>query len=209
MLPLIQTLEERLSGELPGWAAQRRAAPPNRAPNPTTPPPDARFASVLIALYPFEERIHTGLILRPSYPGVHGGQVAFPGGKREPEDTDDIATALREAEEEVGLARHLSRVVGCLSPVYIPPSRYWVHPVVSVLDHRPAFVPDQHEVERVLELPLAQFTGPEVLRNAEFGQGEQRFETPAYHWNNFVIWGATAMMISELMALLDDQHDRL
>jgi len=209
MEAFIQILEERLARELPGWTAQRKAAPPDRAPHPNIPPPDARFASVLIALYPIAERIHTGLILRPSYPGVHGGQVAFPGGKREPEDADDVETALREAEEEVGLSRSLPRIVGSLSPVYIPPSRYWVSPIVAVLDHRPQFVADQHEVERVLELPLAHLSQPEVLRNAEFGQGGQRFYSPAYHWDDFVIWGATAMMISELMTVIDDQLDRL
>jgi 8-oxo-dGTP pyrophosphatase MutT (NUDIX family) len=158
-------------------------------------------------LYPFERQLHTGLILRPQYPGVHSGQVAFPGGKREPEDLDDFATALREAEEEVGIPRILPRVLGSLSPVFIPPSRYWVSPIVAALDKRPLFVPDQHEVERVLEMPLAALRGENSLVNTEFSEGERTFNSPAFHWNNHRIWGATAMMISELLELIESDSD--
>ncbi len=138
---------------------------------------------------------------------MHSGQVAFPGGKREAEDIDDIATALREAEEEVGIPRDLPRIVGSLSPVYIPPSRYWVSPVLATLSERPVFVPDNHEVERVLEMPLSALKLENSLLETEFLEGEKRFSSPAYHWNNHRIWGATAMMISELIELIELDSD--
>ncbi|MEZ4679622.1 MAG: CoA pyrophosphatase [Caldilineaceae bacterium] len=114
--------------------------------------------------------IHLPLILRPTYEGVHSGQVAFPGGGWEEGDADIVATALREAEEEVGVNRHQIHVLGQLSPLYIYVSNHLVHPTVAWMDHRPHFAPDPHEVAMVLELPIAELLNPGNIRTEQWQQ---------------------------------------
>jgi 8-oxo-dGTP pyrophosphatase MutT (NUDIX family) len=147
---------------------------------------------------------HTRLVLmkRPTYPGVHSAQVSFPGGEREAFDADDLATALREVEEEIGFARQHLEVLGPSSPLYIPPSNFLVKPFLAVAESLPQLTLDPNEVADVLLPPLEVFVNAEAPDWTELTVMGQPRRVPGFSWNNEFIWGATAMMIAELRALL-------
>ena len=163
----------------------------------------ARKGAVLILLYPHEDKINTILTLRPSYDGVHSGQVSFPGGKLDPEDESLAAAALREAAEEVGLDRNEIKLIGNLSNLYIPPSNFLVSPFVGIMDKKPFLKKDDSEVEKIIEVPITYFLdesikGRKMITPREFVS----FETPYYDVEGHTVWGATAMMLSEMMELI-------
>ncbi|MFT6411681.1 MAG: 8-oxo-dGTP pyrophosphatase MutT (NUDIX family), partial [Flavobacteriales bacterium] len=107
---------------------------------------DYREGAVLMMLYPHEDKYFTSLIVRPEYDGVHSGQIAFPGGAKEEQDSDLMQTALRETEEEVGVHSSAIQIIGALSEIYIPPSNFLVQPYIGILSERPAFLRDEFEV---------------------------------------------------------------
>ena len=163
----------------------------------------ARKGAVLILLYPHEDKINTILTLRPSYEGVHSGQVSFPGGKLDPTDESLAAAALREAEEEVGLNRNDIKLIGNLSNLYIPPSNFLVSPFVGIMNKKPQLKKDDREVEKIIEVPITYFLdetirGRKTITPREFVS----FETPFYDVEGHTVWGATAMMLSEMMEIL-------
>lgn len=199
----IAHLQRDLQQPLPGPKAQFGMAPIPRPDGEidSPPRPDARQSSVLILLYPYEDTVYLPLILRPIYPGVHSGQVALPGGGREPGDADLIATALREAQEEVGVQPDEVQVLGKLSPLYVRPSNHMVLPVVGCCDHRPAFEIDPREVALLIEAPLIEFLEP-ANKHVEVWQLRDRVaDVPYFGVQQQVIWGATAMILGELLAL--------
>lgn len=160
--------------------------------------------AVLVLLYPHRDALQTVLILRPEYEGVHSGQVAFPGGRREPEDADLSVTALREAQEEVGLIPEQVEVIGTLSEVYIPPSNYIVRPYVAYSPERPDFIPDPREVARVLEYDVEHFLHEKAIKDERIRlAGGAQLKVGAFNHDGHVIWGATAMMLSEFRMLLN------
>lgn len=167
------------------------------------PPSDARESGVLLLLYPGESGINTVLILRPEYDGVHGGQVGFPGGKREEKDSDIIATALREANEEVGVREEKVQLLGQLTELYIPPSNIKVSPIVGFTEEPPRFVPDSREVAEIIEADINHFLREEYrgLMDIKTPLGIIR-NAPYFALHHYRIWGATAMMLSEFSALL-------
>ncbi len=164
-------------------------------------PADVRTAGVLILLYATEAGWTTALIERRADSRTHGGQIAFPGGRPEPEDGDLIGTALREAEEEVGVSRLAVEVLGALTEVFIPPSKSLVLPVVGWTKTLPTFIAQPSEVASILEVPLTQLTQPEIVYNRDVRvHTGQAIQAPAYHLESgHVIWGATAMMIAEFL----------
>ncbi|MBN2472610.1 MAG: CoA pyrophosphatase [Anaerolineae bacterium] len=168
------------------------------------PPPgaDYRQAGVLVLVYPRQGALTTLLMQRTDHPGVHAGQISFPGGAAEPGDADLTATALREACEEVGVCREQVTVLGQLSPVYIPPSRFYVLPVVAALPARPAFFPSPAEVAALLEISLADLFRPESKRRTTMPLGGAALRVPCYAIEEHVVWGATALMLAELEARL-------
>ena len=211
MTGLVDRLQRRLAGPLPGHdrflelSGYKR--PDLERARAMDPPP--RESAVLALLYPKEEVPHLLLMVRPTYDGVHSGQIAFPGGKREPGDVDLRHTALREFQEETGAATGEVRLLGSLSPVYIPPSRMLVTPYVG---HAPVigpWHPDPAEVARLLEVPLTLVLREDILkRRAQFIQVMGReVEIPYYDLLGEVVWGATAMMIAELRELLHDDAE--
>lgn len=172
----------------------RRDAPP--------PGEDARRAGVLVLCYPHQGQLTTLLIQRTADPGVHSGQVGFPGGSVEPGDRDLTATALREACEEVGVCGANLAILGQLNRVYIPPSRFLVTPVVAALSVRPAFRPNPAEVAGLLELPLVELLRPECKQVTQMHLAGIAFRVPYYDVSGQVVWGATALMLAELEARL-------
>lgn len=204
---LISRLEERLRRPLPGRAAQYQMAHAVRQDTPP-PPPDAREAGVLALLFPKAQDWHLTLILRQNNNpnDRHGGQVSFPGGKREQSDSDLQATALREAEEEVGVDRTAIQLLGALSELYIPVSNFRVQPYVGFVDHQPAFNPQPEEVQEILEVPFRQFLDKQTRRKKDLHLYPQLVlrDVPYFDVHDQTVWGATAMMISELVAVLQD-----
>lgn len=159
-------------------------------------------SSVFIILYYKEDILHTLFIRRPEYPGIHSGQMAFPGGRNEPEDLNDEATALRETEEETGILRAEMLVAGALTPLYIPPSNYRVYPFIGVTSPEPSFNPDPAEVAGIVEIPLCDFMNPDNIRLLPPAPEFHFLEVPAYVIRDTVIWGATAMITAELIAVI-------
>lgn len=163
-----------------------------------------RESAVLVLLHPAENTVRTTLIVRPHYEGVHSGQVAFPGGRREAGDKDMQATALRETEEEIGVPGRSVEVIGTLSTLYIPPSRSLVTPHVGWLAAPPTYTPDAHEVAEVFEVPLEELMDPAALgRTQRYIQiVDSHTSVPCFKLRGHEVWGATAMILWELRELL-------
>ncbi len=160
-------------------------------------------SSVMILLYPAEHQdTKTVFIQRPHYDGVHAGQISFPGGRIEPGDATSMDTALRETHEEIGVDPSKIEVIGQLTSLYIPPSNHLVDPFVGICLQPPKFIPDKKEVEHILEIPVKQFFRQSNIRNMPITLSDGRcMDTPCYHINGYTIWGATAMIVSEFLAV--------
>ncbi len=198
---LIKALQARLKEGLPGKLAQYRLIPESRHLFPDdedNPIP----AAVLILLYRNVEGIlETILIKRPSYIGHHSAQVSFPGGKAEETDMNLYQTALRESMEEVGVVPNLIINIGALSPLYIPVSRFLVHPFIGLALQMPEFVIDKSEVDYLIPASIKDLIHAEVhYRNLTIQSKE--FSTPYFNIKNEMVWGATAMIMSELIEVL-------
>jgi 8-oxo-dGTP pyrophosphatase MutT (NUDIX family) len=201
-------LDIDLQQPLPGQEAQFRMAPRPRpgAEFYDRPREDARRGGVLILLYPHGQSIYFPLILRPTYSGVHSGQVGLPGGGYEENDPDLVYTALRETHEEIGVPAEEVQVIGRLSPLYVYPSNYLVQPVVGWLDYRPTFHIDPNEVAMLIEAPLLDFLNPQNRLCEPWQLRDRMADVPFFRVQNQRIWGATAMMLSELLALPAMEH---
>ncbi len=210
MEQLVSWLKERLKQELPGKEAQERMTG-RVLPMPDEIPENARQGAVLVLLYPVDDMLSLLLIRRTSDGGAHSGQIAFPGGKAEHTDADLIATALREAQEEVGLLSCDVDIIGALSSLYIPVSNFNVHPFVGYTEARPDYILSAIEVESVLEIPIAELFHPErITKVVVTSPADKSFirKVPAYKLDDdTIIWGATAMMISELQMLLEEYEN--
>ncbi len=202
---LTARLSQRLNEPLPGFDAQIRMASKLRinASNFKFDTSKARIGAILIALYPDNGIVKTVLMKRPDYDGTHSGQVSFPGGKMEEEDGGVVEAALREAEEEVGIKIGDVNVIGQLTELYIPPSNFLVHPVVGILDSIPDLVPDQHEVEHILQPELDYLFREDIIDEKDILLNNGiKLRTPYIEVDGHTVWGATAMIISELKAVM-------
>jgi 8-oxo-dGTP pyrophosphatase MutT (NUDIX family) len=205
--PTLDDVRRALSRPLPGLDAQIKMAPqPRPGWNPNFAlPPDCREGGVLILLYP-RGQLHFVLTRRTETVRSHKGQIALPGGARE-EGESLVQTALRETCEELGVPPESIEVIGRLSALYTPPSNYCIHPFVAYRPSAPAFRPDPVEVAEVLEVPLALLLNPST-RKVEYWP-DPRFESPRrvpfFDVHGTVVWGATAMILSELATLLEDE----
>jgi len=200
----IQQLRAALQGPLPGRDAQFRMAHVGRRAYMEA-PEDARKAAVLILLFPQEGAWHVALMERSSHNpnDRHGGQISFPGGSFDPQDTSLLHTALREAHEEMGIAPSEVEVLGALTDLYIPVSNFHVFPFVACIRQTPVFVPQMEEVRTVLTAPFSFFADEESVQITELvlaGGGFVLKDVPCYLLDGHVIWGATAMIMSELTA---------
>lgn len=198
----IESIKKRLTEPLPGLNSQLKMATLRRQMKDgrLVIPEDVRKAGVLVLFYPFNGNINLVFIKRTEYPGVHSGQVSFPGGGSETGDIDIVATALREAEEEIGVARQAVVPVGTLTDLFIPPSNFLVTPVVGYTPDRPDFKPDPEEVDQILEVPLNTLLDKDTRQEKDIMIFPAiNLKVPCYYANGHVIWGATAMMLSELI----------
>ena len=204
---LSETLDKRLKQPLPGLEAQLIMASRKRLnfKFPSGIMSSARPSGVLLLLYPNNGEICFILMRRPDYTGVHSGQISLPGGKFEPGDRDLIATAVREAKEEVGIKPSTVKIIGTLTPLYIPPSNYIVTPAVGWAEQRPVFKADPREVDEMIEVKLADFLDDRHVQSKRiklFMGISANF--PCFYIDGNVIWGATAMMLSEFRVILKE-----
>jgi 8-oxo-dGTP pyrophosphatase MutT (NUDIX family) len=204
----IDQIRYRLTQPLPGRDAQLKMAFSRRAEelrlNPN-PPADARVACVTLLLWENNQDWHTVMIQRPANPhDRHGGQVSFPGGKQEKEDASLRHTAIRETHEELGVAPEQLEMLGQLTELYIPVSNFLVHPFVALLSGEPRFIPQPGEVESILTPSLDHFRQAENkgLKELVVGTGVLLKDVPCYMVEERAVWGATAMIMSEFLAVL-------
>ena len=193
-------LRASLRGPLPGFSAQSAMG---RTPREVRALPFDHHAAVLVLLYPHPDdpRPHVVLTLRSAQLRRHRGQVSFPGGVVEPGE-DLVAAALREAEEEVHVQPGQVEVLGMLTPLPMPHTGFVIHPCVAVARVRPDLRPCEQEVARVLEVPLAVLADPARVREEPRLFGEQVYQVPYFDVAGEKVWGATAMILAELLTVL-------
>ncbi len=197
-------LAERLAMPLPGSTVQVRFEPElsfgrHYAP----PPPNARQAAVMVLLYPEAGDWHLPLTVRPATMLDHAGQVSFPGGSVDPGETSEAA-ALRELEEELGVPRDQVRMLGRLSPLYVFASNFHVTPWVAVAERRPLWIPSPAEVAELLEPPLGYLRDRGRWGTHTRRVRELEFRAPHIEFGGHQIWGATCMMLAELLAVVEE-----
>lgn len=199
-------LQRALEAPLPGHAEFLALSgyPRPRAAEALQRDPAPRESAVLVLFFPRNGSTHTLLMRRPTYPGVHSGQVSFPGGKREPQDADLRDTATREFMEETGAIGTDIHVVGTLTQVYIPPSDLLVTPYVAHTNALAPLAPDPTEVAGLIEAPLELLLRDDILKRGPqpLYTGGMTREVPYFDVLGNQVWGATALMLAELRQLL-------
>jgi 8-oxo-dGTP pyrophosphatase MutT (NUDIX family) len=200
-------LENRLLRPLPGRTAQLKMSSLVRIQELMrfSPPDDVKQSSVLILLYPNAGKTGLVLMLRPEYSGVHSGQISFPGGKHEETDESLIYTALREAQEEIGIDPIKVQIIGQLTELYIPPSNFLVTPIVGYQISKPQFVAEPKEVASIIEIKLDDLLDEKnrQMKKMKLSLGFS-IKVPSYCIDGNIIWGATAMILSELKEIVSD-----
>jgi 8-oxo-dGTP pyrophosphatase MutT (NUDIX family) len=200
----IQGLRAALARPLPGLPAQMGMAP---HPRPGTerildPFLDCRRAAVLVLLYPgMDGELRLVLTRRTDRLESHSGQISFPGGSMDPGE-DAQSAAKREALEELGINPASFEVIGELSPLYIPPSGFCVYPVVAYAGQAPDFEPNEEEVAEVLEAPVEHLLRPATRCEETWDLRGAAVVVPYYAVGRHKVWGATAMMLCELLAVV-------
>jgi len=200
----VEHVRQALLKPLPGRDAQLKMS---TRPRPGDAPPfdESRFrdGAVLILLYPWEGELYLPLTKRAASVESHKGHISLPGGAREPAETL-IQTALRESSEEIGVKVAEESVLGALSVIYVPVSRYRVTPFVAAMEDAPDYRPDSGEVEEIIETPLQLFLDENNVSHEWQTHMNKRMLVPFYRLGRHKIWGATAMILSEFVELLSN-----
>ncbi len=199
----INILRDELKGKLPGEKAHLKMSPNVRftgliEPNKN----ETRESAVLILFYPKNNSLYIPFIQRPTYKGAHSGQISLPGGKVEQGELDFSHTALRETYEEIGVNTEDIEIIGQLSTIFIPNSNFNVSPYIGYINYTPDFKPDSYEVESIIEAPLSQMVNPKSIDFFEKNKNGIIIKAPFYNIYGHTIWGATAMIISELIEII-------
>jgi 8-oxo-dGTP pyrophosphatase MutT (NUDIX family) len=198
--------------DLPGEASHHKMAPIERLEELTKESlkkNKAKRAAVMALFYPNRDgETHLALILRKTYKGVHSAQVGFPGGKQELSDISAEHTALRETQEEIGVLQQDIIVLKKLTQIYIPPSNFFVEPFMGVCKTTPQFILQETEVEALIEVKISDFLDDNIYCTRRLSTSYATdIEVPAYILNTHVVWGATAMMLSEVRELLKQLYN--
>lgn len=201
----IELIKIELNKPLPGLEAQLNMSPSSRNQGimDLNNGEKSKNSGVLILLFPKNEITHIVFIKRANSGGPHSGQIGLPGGKYELIDKNLIDTALRETDEEVGVKQNDVSVLGQLTPLFIPVSNITVLPVVGSINYCPVFVKEVKEVEEVIEVPLHEFVHKENKFIKTFTIREFEIIAPCYSAQEHIIWGATAMIMSEFIEIVE------
>lgn len=198
----IKYIPKIVNQQLPALTAHAKMAPLERLP--TLDPEyykanNPRRSAVMMLFYPKNEQAHLILIKRNAYPGIHSSQISFPGGKAEPEDGSLAETAVRETFEEVGIAPDDIDVVMPFTEIYIPPSNFLVAPFLGLSLNEPVFKPNPDEVVEIIQLSLDVFLDDSIVIETDMQTSySQMIKVPAFKVDEHIVWGATAMILSEL-----------
>jgi 8-oxo-dGTP pyrophosphatase MutT (NUDIX family) len=172
---------------------------------------NSKKAAVIAALYEDDNKVRLILILRNTYNGVHSNQIGFPGGRVEDYDKTLFDTAIRETYEEIGVRVQKNELIRELHEIYIPPSNFNVYPFLVILNHPPSFVKDDKEVKEVITIDLesllnCKITQTQIPIPAKLNELniQNDVEVPAFKLADYNVWGATAMMLSEIRDLIND-----
>ncbi|MBL7968944.1 MAG: CoA pyrophosphatase [Prolixibacteraceae bacterium] len=199
-------LKHALLGELPGSNAHSKMLPPGRRLKQLEHElSSVKLSSVLVLLFPDKDKIYTCLTRRPSTMKYHPGQISFPGGKVEKDDASAEMAALREAQEEVGIDPSLIEILGKLSDFYLEISRFSIQPFLAWTDNRPEFTVNTDEVEELILFPVSDFVENEIIQETELQTMTGILPIKYFPYNGQVIWGATAMILAELMEIMRKQ----
>jgi 8-oxo-dGTP pyrophosphatase MutT (NUDIX family) len=203
----IELLKQKLAQSRPGIKSHLKMAPEHRADelmavrdkdfNP-------KLSAVLVILFHENERLKIVFIRRSEYVGIHSGQIAFPGGRYEESDADLRVTAIREVREEIGVPDDYLEILGSLSDLYVPPSNFLVRAYVAYAHQPPVYQKDDREVQEIIEFNLEDFYQKDIIGRKDFQAHNSLKVTnaPYYEINGVIIWGATAMMMAELLEIL-------
>lgn len=209
--PIISFLDALDEPNLPGVPAQNRMSPVKGS-DPYREVPDTyKEAGVLALIYPKDDILHMVYIKRSSRDkrDKHAGQIGFPGGQKEEVDTTMQDTALRETYEEIGVKTEDIRILTPLTQLYVGASNFLVHPYLGYIDYRPEFIPQLSEVDDIIEVPLSAFHQG-IKKERDFQVRNMRLKkVPYYDLDGHHLWGATAMITSEIVHLLEEAEDQL
>ena len=195
-------IEAVLKGELPGSRSHYKMLPPERVLKPA--PKDrtrVKQSSVLLLLFTDNEGLKVCLIKRPTYMKHHAGQIALPGGRIEANENAE-ETALRETHEEIGITADKIRILGKLSSFYVEVSRFQITPFVGWMDTKPEFILCPEEVEKAILFPIEAFKPPHTTIELKTLTGI--LKVPCVKYDDEIIWGATAMILSEFYDLINE-----
>ena len=198
----LKHLPKLIDADLPAFESHLKMAPLERLEslkNSNISDKNPRNAAVMMLFYPKNNNTHLVLIVRNSYEGVHSAQIAFPGGKYELDDENFAVTALRETHEEVGIQPDKIEIVKAFTELYIPPSNFMVYPFLGISKEELVFIPQPSEVANIIELPLSVFLDDALVVETILSTSyADNITIPAFKIDGHVVWGATAMMMSEL-----------
>lgn len=162
-----------------------------------------RFAAVNIVFYLKNEEWHFPLMVRTTNEkDKHSGQISFPGGSKDEADENFEVTAIRETAEEIGIPTYSNRIIRALTPIYILPSNFYVHPFISYTKRNPQFILEKNEVEKVIEFPVSSLLNIQKVPQMRTLPASRGKEVPVIEFQGYTIWGATSMILAELSHLL-------
>lgn len=202
----VDRIQQQLQQPLPGMAAQQKMASSLRKNHHWQFKDEqaARQAATLLLLYEKPDGIYTALMQRTKDGYAHGGQISFPGGRKDPNDVDHFATALRETEEEFGVPREAIQVLGKLTDLYVPASNNLIFPVVGCLHAEAVFFPNKAEVEQVIEVPLSYLQQPDIVKQTVLRPYlDLDLDVPYFDVYGHIVWGATAMLLGEFLEVIE------
>jgi 8-oxo-dGTP pyrophosphatase MutT (NUDIX family) len=205
MLVALAELKRKLELPLLGFNSHFKMAPESRADKLLKGKDEylrVKQSAVLILLFPDNGQLKTVYIKRSEYEGIHSGQIAFPGGQYEESDRNFETTALRETFEEIGVEGEKIEIIGKLTDLFIPASNFMVKVFIGYSTEKPRYLIDKKEVQSVIEINIEDLYRKEIITEKEFGSGIRRIKAPCYKIKDIEIWGATAMITSELLDAL-------
>ncbi|MEL6698330.1 MAG: CoA pyrophosphatase [Bacteroidota bacterium] len=199
---LVYQLHEPSAPPLPGIEAQM-AVSANQTPSHWRAIPGSQQSAVLILLYPKHSQWHIALMLRVKGDKTHSGEISFPGGRMEEKDPSPTFTALREAHEELDIHPEKVEVLGELTQLYIPVSNFLIYPILAYTHKKPRFRARESEVAEIMEVRLKDLLAPQALQKIPMRLGSGlRILVPSFEVGPHPIWGATAMIMNELLELI-------